>query len=94
MLQGSITVFDPFVNLARRDEMEENTIADCPLCRSGDIVRNITMSQPVEVGSIGLEYKTSIIRNTEPLLADLCRQCGTVVRLHVKHTDRKWVTKP
>ena len=75
--------------------MEENTSANCPSCGSPDVVRNVTMSQPVEVGSIGLEYKATLgIRKTETLLSDLCKQCGTVVRLHVKHTDRKWITKP
>ena len=73
--------------------MEGNTSAKCPSCGSTDIVRDVTMSQPVEVGSIGLEYKATLgVRKTETLLADLCRQCGTVVRLHVEHTDRKWVT--
>ncbi|WP_214176109.1 hypothetical protein [Geomobilimonas luticola] len=52
------------------------------------------MSQSVEVGGTGLEYKTGmIIRNTEPLLADLCKNCGTVVRFHVKNPDRNWITK-
>jgi hypothetical protein len=35
-----------------------------------------------------------VFRNTEALLADLCKRCGTVVRLHVKNPDRKWITKP
>ena len=53
------------------------------------------MSQAVEVGSTGLEYKKgAVIRATETLLADLCKRCGTVVRLHVKNPDRKWITKP
>ena len=73
--------------------MEDNTSVNCPSCGSSNIVRDVTMSQPVEVGSIGLEYKASLgIRKTETLLADLCRQCGTVVRFHVKLTDRKWIT--
>ena len=75
--------------------MESNTAVICPSCGSRDIVRNITMSQSVEVGTTGLEYKTAMVfRNTEPLLADLCKRCGTVARLHVKNPDRKWVTKP
>ena len=75
--------------------MEGNTPANCPSCGSTDIVRNVTMSQSVEVGSTGLEYKTGVVfRNTEALLADLCKRCGTVVRLYVKNPDRKWITKP
>jgi len=39
-----------------------------------------------------LNYTTGVLfRGTEPLLADLCRRCGTVVRLHVKQPDRNWV---
>jgi uncharacterized Zn finger protein len=75
--------------------MDGNALEKCPACGSADIVRNITMSQAVEVGSMGLEYKTGVvIRATEALLADLCKRCGTVVRLHVKNPDRKWITKP
>lgn len=66
----------------------------CPTCESGDIVRNITMSQAVETGTVGLEYsKARVFISTEPLLADLCRQCGTILRLHVSNPDRKWKTK-
>jgi len=58
-------------------------------------VRNITMSQAVETGTVGLEHrKAGVITVTEPLLVDLCRQCGTVLRLHVRNPSRKWVTKP
>ena len=75
--------------------MEGKNSASCPSCGSSDIVRNVMMSQSVEVGSTGLEYKAGmLLRKTEPLLSDLCKQCGTVVRLHVKHPDRKWITKP
>lgn len=74
--------------------MEISVPSKCLTCGSPDIVRNITMSQAVEVGSIGLEYRTAVlITRTEDLLADLCKQCGTVLRLHVKNPDRKWITK-
>jgi predicted RNA-binding Zn-ribbon protein involved in translation (DUF1610 family) len=79
----------------RRDEMDGTVIEKCPACGSDGLVRNITMSQSVEVGGTGLEYKTGvIIRSTESLLADLCTRCGTVVRLHVRNPDRNWITKP
>ena len=66
----------------------------CAACGGADIVRNITMSQAVEVGTVGLQYTEAIVfGGTEPLLADLYRQCGTVVRLRVRNTDRKWQTK-
>jgi len=66
----------------------------CLTCGSSDIAQNITMSQAVEVGTTGLEYRSAVIvSSTEPILADLCRQCGTILRLHVKNPDRKWITK-
>ena len=66
----------------------------CDKCGGSDVVQNITISQAVETGTVGLQYTTAVVLTaTEGLLADLCRQCGTVVRLHVKTTDRKWQTK-
>ncbi|MRR53421.1 MAG: hypothetical protein EG822_02775 [Deltaproteobacteria bacterium] len=74
--------------------MENSVSSKCLTCGSTDIVRNITVSQSVEVGSTGLEYRTAVMLiGTEALLADLCTQCGTVLRLHVKNPDRKWITK-
>jgi hypothetical protein len=67
---------------------------ECPECGSTDITRNIHISQHVEVGSTGLKYKAgTLFSGTEPLLADLCRDCGTVLRFHVKNPDRKWETQ-
>ena len=46
-----------------------------------------------EEGNAGLDYRTKLlIVRTEPLLADLCKGCGTVVRTWVKTVDRKWIT--
>ena len=63
----------------------------CPHCGSHDVIKNVDLSITAEARSIGLNYKTNfLIRGTEPLLADLCRGCGTVVRLHVRQPDRNW----
>jgi hypothetical protein len=65
----------------------------CPHCGGGDVVRAIEVIQNAEVGRIGLEYKVlGPLRGAEQLLADLCRGCGTVIRLYVRTTDRKWVS--
>ncbi|MBI5394977.1 MAG: hypothetical protein HZA91_06725 [Verrucomicrobia bacterium] len=46
-----------------------------------------------EVGSVGPSYKAGVLfHGTEPLYVDLCQACGTVVRLYVKKTERKWMT--
>jgi hypothetical protein len=68
-------------------------VSRCPHCGGADLVRAVKMSQPAEAGSIGLEYRTLlVIVATETLYADLCKACGTVVRLYVRETDRNWVT--
>jgi hypothetical protein len=49
-------------------------------------------NQNADVGSIGLRYKTGFLfLGTEQLQADLCRSCGSIVRLFVKDTKRNWV---
>jgi uncharacterized OB-fold protein len=64
----------------------------CPHCGSPDAIKDVKLSHTAESGSTGLNYTTGVLfRGTEPLLADLCRRCGTVVRLHVKQPDRNWV---
>ena len=46
-----------------------------------------------DAGPIRLIYKAMILIRTEPMLADLCRDCGTIVSLHVRNLERKWRTK-
>ena len=63
----------------------------CPYCGGSEIVTNIKVGQVADVGNIGLEYKTAMILvGTEPFVADLCNGCGSITRLHVQNTDRKW----
>lgn len=63
----------------------------CPACGSADISEGIDLKMNAEVSPIGLSYKVNIIFHTvEPLLVDLCRRCGTIVRFFVKQTDRNW----
>ncbi len=66
----------------------------CPHCGGDDLARAVEVGQNAEAGRIGLEYKAlGPLRGTEQLLADLCRGCGTVVRLFVKTADRRWVSR-
>jgi hypothetical protein len=66
----------------------------CPDCGGESIVPNVRMSQTVETGAMGLTYRAmGILNGTEPVLADLCGDCGTLVRLHVLEPKRKWVQK-
>ena len=66
----------------------------CPHCGGTNITRGIRVSQTAEAGNIGLSYKTKfLIVGTEQLYADVCNNCGTVVRFFVKETDRQWYVK-
>lgn len=67
--------------------------ATCPECGGTDIVKSIGIAKMTEAGSIGLGHNTEyFVKATEPLVVDLCRNCGTVVRLYVKKADKRWVT--
>ncbi len=58
------------------------------------MLRGLDVNLTAEVGHVGLAYRVArVFGGTEPLHADLCRSCGTVVRLYVENTDRKWVEK-
>lgn len=64
----------------------------CPHCGSREVVKGVRLSLLAEVGSIGLNYKANVLfHGTEPLRADLCRGCGTVIRLHVEQPNRNWI---
>jgi hypothetical protein len=67
----------------------------CWYCGSEDLTRRVEVSQSREVGRIGLAYLGAGLLGiravgTEPLLATLCNECGTVVRLWVEDTGRDW----
>jgi hypothetical protein len=65
----------------------------CPYCGGSEIIANIEIKKTAESGDIGLSFKPGIIfLSVEPFLADLCKGCGTITRLHVKNTDQKWIT--
>jgi hypothetical protein len=70
------------------------TINKCIYCSSTNIVHHIEIGQTAEEGRIGLTYKTRfIVQGTERLFADLCDDCGSVVRIFVENIRKKWVTK-
>jgi len=73
------------------NDPKEAPARPCPHCGATDIVRDIEVQKSAEAGWVGLDYKAlGPLRGTEPLLADLCRNCGTVCRFHVKNAQRKW----
>ena len=65
----------------------------CSYCGGTQIVQGVKLGQSAEVGSVGLDYQGKfLLTGTEPLRADLCGACGTVLRLFVANTDRRWLT--
>ncbi|MEI6604661.1 MAG: hypothetical protein WCP35_05080 [Verrucomicrobiota bacterium] len=74
-------------------EARETGLGDCfQDCLFSDIAIGVGISMTAETGGVGLSYKAlGILRGTSPLFADLCRQCGTVIRFHVKEADKPWI---
>jgi len=66
----------------------------CRECGSGDLAYGVKVCQSNETGHTGLQYRSGVIFSaTERMLADLCKNCGTVQRFWVRRTDRPWQTK-
>jgi hypothetical protein len=64
----------------------------CPVCGCTDIVVGVQVSKSAETGRIGLTHKKAgILWVIEPLCANVCSKCGTIIRLYVKDTDHNWV---
>ncbi len=69
-------------------------IEKCPFCGGRQIVRHVKVDQIGDAGRIGVAYKTRfILDSTESLFADLCDDCGSLLRIFVDVTGRKWITK-
>jgi predicted RNA-binding Zn-ribbon protein involved in translation (DUF1610 family) len=74
-------------------KMKEHKLeSKCIYCGESDIVHDIHVGLTNEIGDVGLSY-SKFITGTEPVYADLCTSCGSIIHLHVHKTDRKWITK-
>ncbi len=68
-------------------------VGRCPYCGSQEIAADVIVNQTADAGRIGLAYKTRfLVTGTAALRTELCRSCGSVVRLYVKDTGRDWLT--
>ena len=66
----------------------------CPFCGGTQIIRHAKIDQTADAGRIGVAYKTRfIVEATEPLFADLCDDCGSLLRLFVDTPGRKWIAR-
>jgi hypothetical protein len=64
----------------------------CPYCAGVDLIRGVRLGLTTEVGRVGLKYRTLLVlEGTEPLYADVCKECGSVARFYVRETDRPWL---
>ncbi len=67
---------------------------NCIYCNSSNIQPDVEVRQSTQVNVIGLEYHTGfLLTGVEPFYAELCKDCGSISRLYVKKTDRKWRVK-
>jgi hypothetical protein len=66
-------------------------VRPCPHCGGRQLVRGIQLGLTAETGQVGLKYRMAyVLMGTEPLHADLCQACGTILRFYVKNTERNW----
>jgi hypothetical protein len=65
----------------------------CIYCGSRKLVKHVKINQVAEVNRIGLAYQSFIVTGTEPLYADICDDCGSVLRTFVDTTGKQWMTK-
>jgi hypothetical protein len=75
--------FKPSVNLEK-----------CTFCGGTNIITHVKIDQTADAGRIGLSYKTRfLVIGIEGLHADLCDDCGSLLRIFIDTAGRKWVTK-
>jgi hypothetical protein len=61
----------------------------CPHCAGVELIRGVRLGL---TGEVGLKYRTLLVLvGTEPLYADVCKECGSVARFYVRETDRNWL---
>lgn len=66
----------------------------CPYCNGANIQTDVEVGQNAEVSAIGLKYRANFMMfGVEAFHADLCKDCGSIVRLFVWNTGRKWCVK-
>lgn len=64
---------------------------NCKYCGSTKLIRDLHVSKSKDTALLGIPYKKSVFLDTEPFRIELCEECGSVNRIYVKNTDRKWV---
>jgi hypothetical protein len=67
-------------------------------CRQYSVCGLVGANRSFSVDGAGLLWSQDVMlllteRNIEPLLADLCTGCGTVIRFHVCNPNRNWINE-
>jgi hypothetical protein len=68
----------------------------CAHCGGDDITTGLKLGLTAEVGDVGIKYEATgrflgmALLGNEPLRLDVCNSCGTVTRIYVRDTERKW----
>ncbi len=63
----------------------------CPRCHGKDIAIGRPLVSSPEYVAVGPKYRKDHFYLIEPILVDICRNCGEVVRTYVKEPGRDWV---
>lgn len=67
---------------------------NCLCCGSNNIETGISLGKSTETGNVGLKYNAGIIIGVTQVYADLCLDCGSIVKMYIKDkTNRKWNKK-
>ena len=68
----------------------------CSHCFGTDIITGLKLGLTAEVGNVGIKYEATgrflgmALLGNEPLRVEVCNSCGTVTRIYVRDTERKW----
>jgi hypothetical protein len=74
------------------EEALPTNLTPCPHCGGRSLVRGIELGLTAEAGQVGLKHRMALeLVGTEPLHADLCSSCGTILRFYVKDTGKNWL---
>jgi hypothetical protein len=74
------------------EEVLPTNLTPCPHCGERNWVRGIELGLTAEAGQVGLKHRMALVLvGTEPLHADLCSTCGTILRFYVKDTGNNWL---
>jgi hypothetical protein len=66
----------------------------CSHCQSNALAVGVNIGKSVDSGWVGPNYKDGLLLiGTEPLLADLCTNCGHIQRLYVQNPNHKWISE-